>query len=112
MVADDFSETERFGCPSIKQTAQTAMCLPISVIKTTREVANEEKPILCLSFNYLNKIGCKAMKALIKMVHCRPYRKFLYVPSLKAATTRMKRSEEIFKTAQIYQFIGVGTFVG
>lgn len=80
-ITDEFSGNEKYESACIKQTAQAAMRLPISVIKNIREVANQENPKLCFSSDVLNKFHCETAEDLMKVADCRPYRKFIQTSS-------------------------------
>lgn len=92
MVADAFIGNGEQDKASIKEMAQTAMHLPISVIETPGTIPNEEYPTVFLHKDMPNRHGSNSADELVKYVWCSSLEQFLHTSSLKAATAFMNES--------------------
>ena len=74
---------------TVKQTASTAMRLPMRVIKTIGEITNGEHPDLAGDGDSSDE------KKVMETVDCRVFRKFVHITSLKSSTVFMTAPESM-----------------
>lgn len=79
MVAEAFCRNKTYGSSFIKQTAQTAMSLPRSVINLIKEIADREGPEMCLQHDRFNKHSFSTVEDIMKIFSCRLFPISLYI---------------------------------
>ena len=87
---------------TLVQTANTAIRLPVSVVRAIGEVSNLEQPDLVLSSTKLNSKGATSVEEAMRMVDCRVFRKFLHVNSIRASKAFMNAKHKYGERAQVY----------
>lgn len=85
-----YSGNVKYGSASNRQTAQTAMRLPGSIVRLVRDTGNQEPPEICLRHEWMNRVGAITINEIIELGDCRPFSNFLHTSSLKSSTVFMK----------------------
>lgn len=109
IVLEAYDENIRCATAPLKQTAQTAMKLHLSVHETTIDVGYVKDAVPCLKHLKHNKFAVATCKELKRLGDRCSYSKFLYLSSLKSATFLMNSGGEEGFYDQIDTFSAVGT---